>query len=223
MHRVSGAVLVGGKSRRMGMDKALLTVGGVPIVQRVARALRSVSDDVFLVGRGAEQYPWLGLRGTHDLIPDAGPLGGIHTALRVAGFPYCVIAACDMPFLSPSLLRHMVRMAEGWDVLVPRVDDHLEPLLAVYSRACLEPIEGMLKSGQLCPLDLYPLVRTRYLESEAIARLDPDFRSFRNLNTPEDLAQAQLAVPAGPHAALASPTPKHKVAVAVECQIERRE
>lgn len=187
---ISGAILVGGNSRRMGTDKALVDVGGLPIIQRVADVLRLVSDDVWLIGKGAAKYAWLGLRSADDLVPSGGPLAGIYTALRSARFSHCIVVACDMPFLNPRLLRYMARAARGWDTLVPRVDGHLEPLHGVYSRACLGPLEDMLRTGQLCPLDLYPLVRTAYLESETIARLDPGYRSFINLNTPEDLVQA---------------------------------
>lgn len=188
----SVAVLVGGKSRRMGADKALLSVDGRPIIQRVIETVRTVAADVILVGASAHTHAWLGGRPVEDLVPEGGPLAGIYTALSAARFHHCLVVACDMPFLNARLLRHMHRRAASWDVVVPHLDGHLEPLHAVYSRACLEPIATMLNQGRVCPLDLYPMVRTDYLEAQEIALFDPDYRSFINLNTPADLARAQM-------------------------------
>lgn len=188
---ISVAVLVGGKSRRMGTDKALVPVGGRPLIQRVVDTVRPLTTDLIFVGANAHGYAWLGGRAVDDSVSTAGPLAGIYTALSVARFHHCLVVACDMPFLNARLLRHMHRRATSWDVVVPRLDGHLEPLHAVYSRACLEPIATMLSQGRRCPLDLYPMVRTDYLEAQEIALFDPDYRSFINLNTPADLARAQ--------------------------------
>lgn len=192
MKGISGAVLVGGKSRRMGRDKALLAVGGQPLLQRVVEALREVTDELLLVGVGAERYAWLGGRAVDDLVPGGGPLAGIYTALSVARHSHCLVVACDMPFLNTDLLRYMRQQAMGWDAVVPRLRGWwLEPLHAVYARSCLKPAERMLESGNLCILDLFPLVRTRYLETHEVALFDPGGRSFVNLNTLTDLALVQ--------------------------------
>ncbi len=184
---ISGAVLVGGESRRMGRDKAMLSVDGQPLVQHVVGVLREVVDEVLLVGTGAERYGWLDARIVDDLIPGAGPLGGIHTALSSASRSRCLVVACDMPFLNLGLLRYMLQEAVGWDVVVPRSRGRLEPLHSAYARSCLRPIERMLENGELCPLDLFPRVSVRYLETQEVERLDPRRLSFVNLNTPDDL------------------------------------
>jgi molybdopterin-guanine dinucleotide biosynthesis protein A len=191
MERVSSAVLVGGKSRRMGTDKALLTVGGQRIIQRVIGALQAVADEVLLVGAGAERYAWLGGRTVDDLIPRGGPLAGLYTALSVARHSRCLVVACDMPFLNTDLLRYMFQEAARWDAVVPRWRGRLEPLHAVYARSCLEHIEYMLDSGDLCPLDLFSLVDVRYVETHEVASFDGGELSFANLNTPADLALAR--------------------------------
>ncbi|MGQ9522067.1 MAG: molybdenum cofactor guanylyltransferase [Anaerolineae bacterium] len=190
---ISAAVLVGGQSRRMGMDKATLFVGGRPLIQWVISALEQVADEILLVGRAANRLEWLGLPMWEDLSPDGGPLAGIHTALTVARYPLCLVVACDMPFLQPDLLRYMAREAAGWDVVVPLVDGHLEPLHAVYARSCLAAIGEMLGHGETCPLDLYPRVRTRYIGPEEIAGFAGGRRSFININTPQELAQVTVA------------------------------
>ena len=188
----SGAILVGGKSRRMGMDKPALLLGGQPLIERVIDALAEVVDEVLLVGQEAGRFARLGLPCVADLVPGGGPLAGIHTALAAARHPVCVVVACDMPFLQPALLAYLLEQAPGWDAVVPRVDDHLEPLHAVYARSSLPTIERMLRKGERCPLDLYPRVRVRYVNSDEIAAFTNGWRSFINLNTPEDLAMAQM-------------------------------
>jgi len=187
----SGAVLVGGQSRRMGPDKALLTIGGVPLIQQVVEALRAVVNEVLLVGTAAERYALLNVQETDDLVPGAGPLGGIHTALCVARYPHCLVVACDMPFLNLDLLRYMLREAAGWDAVVPRGPERFETLHAVYARSCLEPIEQMLENGKLCPVDFFPLVRVRCVEAHEIASFAGGWRSFLNVNTPADLQLAR--------------------------------
>lgn len=192
MQRFSGAVLVGGQSRRMGTDKALLTIGGVPLIQRVVGTLQAVVNEVFLVGPGAERYEWLNVQATDDLVAGAGPLGGIHSALCVARHPRCLVVACDMPFLDMDLLRFMLREAASWDVVVPRGPERYETLHAVYARFCLEPIEQMLENGKLCPVDFFPLVRVRSVEADEIASFEHGWRSLMSVNTAADLELARV-------------------------------
>ncbi len=186
--KASGAVLVGGKSRRMGVDKPLIPFGGQRMIERVVGALGQVVEEVLLVGQGAARLNWLGLPCLEDLLP-GGPLAGIYTALAAARHSHCLIVACDMPFLDPSLLAYLLEQAPGWDVVVPYVDGHLEPLHAVYARSCREVVGEMLARGETCPLDLYPRVRTRYVGPEEIAGFPGAWRSFVNLNTPQELVQ----------------------------------
>jgi molybdopterin-guanine dinucleotide biosynthesis protein A len=166
--KASGAVLVGGKSRRMGIDKPLIPIGGQRLIERVVGTLAQVVEEVLLVGQGAARLSWLGLPCIEDLLP-GGPLAGIYTALAAARHPHCLIVACDMPFLDPPLLAYLLEQAPGWDVVVPYMDGHLEPLHAVYTRSCQEVVGEMLARGETCPLDLYPRVRTRYVGPEEIA------------------------------------------------------
>lgn len=188
--KASGSVLVGGKSRRMGVDKPALLIGGEPLIARVVGALSKVVDEVVLVGNDASRFAWLGVDCVADLIPNGGPLVGIYTALTVARHPFSLIVACDMPFIQPALLAYLLERALGWDAVVPLVDGRLEPLHAVYARSCLPAIEEMIRHREWCPLDLYPRVRVRYVEEAEIAVFEGGWRSFVNLNTPEDLVVA---------------------------------
>ncbi len=183
----SGAILVGGQSRRMGADKPLLPFRGRRMIEWVVEALSQVADEILLVGREADRLAWLGFPTMEDLVPGGGPLAGIYTALTAARHPHCLIVACDMPFLDPALLAYLLDQAPGWDAVVPEVEGHLEPLHAVYARSCLPVVGQMLAAGELCPLDLYPRVRVRYVGEGEIAAFRGGRQSFINFNTPEEL------------------------------------
>jgi molybdopterin-guanine dinucleotide biosynthesis protein A len=127
------------------------------------------------------------------VLPEKGSLGGIYTAIHYSQNPYTLVIACDMPFVSPSLLRHMIGLCEGdqFDVIVPRVDGYPEGLHAIYSKACLAPIRQRLDADKLKVIGFYDDVRVRPLDEAEYRPFDPQGHSFDNINTPEELAEAQ--------------------------------
>jgi len=129
-----------------------------------------------------------------DIYPDKGPLGGIYTGLLASQSPHNLVVACDMPFLNQSLLQFQMNLAPGFDVVVPSVGEHLEPLHAVYSKNCLPHIERILKDGGRSVLDLIPQVNVRYVRGREIERYAPDYLSFFNLNTEANLEKARALV-----------------------------
>lgn len=185
---MTGVILAGGQSRRMGTDKALLELQGKPLIQWAVEALSRVCDPVLVVTNAPSRYCFLGVEMVGDLLPGLGALAGIHAGLFFSKTQRAFVAGCDMPLLSPELINHMGQACGPWDVLVPKVGEFLEPLHAFYSRRCLGFLEKLLFSGSRRILDLYPLVRVRIFQEEEIRRLDPDLRSLMNVNTPEDLA-----------------------------------
>jgi len=192
LEQIGGIVLAGGKSSRMGRDKTQLAVDGSrTFVERAVATVSRLADEVIVV-TAAEPYEQAGVRWARDIYPGAGPLGGIYSGLRAGSMPYVLVVACDMPFLSMPLLRHMVQMPRDYDVLIPRREDgRLEPLHAIYARACLEPIHALLEAGRYCILDLFEMGRMHYLDEEELRRYDPQGRSFFNINTPDELWQAR--------------------------------
>ena len=187
---VSAAVMAGGKSRRMGRDKAWLDVGdGRPIVQRVIDVMREVADEVFVVAND-EVYRTLGLRVVPDRFPDGGALGGIATGIGAATHDRVLVAACDMPFLRAEVFRALVEHADGADAVVPRIAGQYETLHALYTKACLAPIERALGAGKMRVISFFDDVRVRTLEEEDLHAVDPELRSFVNVNTPDELAAA---------------------------------
>ncbi|NLI11376.1 molybdenum cofactor guanylyltransferase [Pelotomaculum propionicicum] len=192
MTEVAGVILAGGKSRRMGTDKAFLTVGREAMIERVAAELRKVFKEILISGGDEETGRRLGLRVIPDLIKGGGPLSGIHATLIAAQSDKCLVVPCDMPFLSAELAKIMISQSEGYDVTVPQHGDYLQPLFAVYSKSCIPAIEEALNNNRHKVVDFYPRVRVKYV-SEAILKAAADIDTvFFNVNTPFDLEKARI-------------------------------
>ena len=125
-----------------------------------------------------------------DVFPDCGSLGGIYTGLNASPTQWCLVTACDMPFLSAPLLSHLASLRDGFDAVVPVVDGRPEPTHALYTRRCLPAIEARLSAGQLKISGFFDDVAVRYVPENEIRDFDPDLLSFFNINRPEDLARA---------------------------------
>jgi molybdopterin-guanine dinucleotide biosynthesis protein A len=188
-------VLAGGASRRLGHDKLGERVGGDSLLADVVEKVAPLGDEVVVVTKSGDASlplpPSADVRVVGDLLPGKGPLVGIYTGLKASRFPRSLVVAADMPFLSQDLLRHMIALAVGVDAVTPRVGGMVEPLHSVYGNACLTPIEEMLDRGELSVYSLFPRIRVRYVETDEIARYDPERLSFFNINTPEDLERAR--------------------------------
>ncbi len=186
----TGAVMAGGRSSRLGRDKALLTIDGETLLARAVRALRAVTAEQIVIGP-PERAEQSGVRAVQDEYPGVGPLGGIFTALRAAVQDRVLVVACDMPFLNPGLLEHLLNLAPARDVVLPRPEGGGEQLHAVYRRTCIEPIRRQLDRGDYKIDRFFEGVDVRYVDEEELRRYDPDLRSFRNVNTAEDWEEAQ--------------------------------
>ena len=192
---MSCIVLAGGKSLRLARDKLLETVGNKSLLERVVSSVSSFSSEIIIVTAGEQtvrqfaDYPKL--RVVTDIYPGKGPLGGIHAGVVASTSFRNLVVASDMPFLNKALLRYMIQLSANSDLVVPRVGNLADPLHAVYTKSCLAPIEYMLKQGKLSVLDLFSLVRVRYVEAKEIDRFDPKHLSFFNVNTEADLEMAR--------------------------------
>lgn len=188
------AIEAGGKSSRMGTDKSFVQIQGRPIIEHLlSRIMGLGQQETILITNRPADYAHLRLPMYGDVLPEKGSLGGIYTALHYSRQPYMLVIACDMPFIKPELLRYMIGLTEGdlYDVIVPRVNGYPEGLHAVYSQACLQPIRERLEADQLKVIGFYPKVRVRFVEEAEHRRFDPQGVSFYNVNTPEELAEAQ--------------------------------
>jgi len=187
----TGIILSGGKNLRMGQNKAFLEVQGERIIDRIRRIFTDLFQEVLLVTNSPRDYLDLNLRIVTDLYREKGALGGIFTGLFHASFSHAFVTACDMPFLNKELISHLVRLSPGYDIVIPRTDDGLQPLHAVYSQRCLPFMEDLLRRGNLKILDFFHRVKKREVLTGEIIPLDPRLSSFLNLNSPEDLARIQ--------------------------------
>jgi molybdopterin-guanine dinucleotide biosynthesis protein A len=186
----SCGVLAGGASARMGRNKALLDWRGRPLIARQVEILSVLSDDVLIGSNHPAAYAGIPARVVPDLLGERCPLTGIHALLAAARHPVLFVAACDLPFLNPDLVRHLLRSAEGVDVCLPVSPRGPEPLHAVYSRACLPAMERAAAAGNWKATGFHAAVRVRALpvreEDWAVDGRSP----FFNANTPEDWIDA---------------------------------
>jgi molybdopterin-guanine dinucleotide biosynthesis protein A len=198
--RVTGVIQAGGKSTRMGgQPKALMELGGRPLVERVVAALVGVVDDLLLVTNTPERYAYLGLALAPDVYPDHGSLGGIYSGLKAASGDAAFTVACDMPFLQSEVVRLVVERAPLADVVVPRVGGQLETLHAAYRKTCLPHMQAQLLAGRLKIVEFFAQVRVLEIPEAEVARLADPALVFMNVNTPDELARARaLARGQGP-------------------------
>lgn len=189
---LTALVLTGGRSSRMGQNKALLnlTPGGPSLIELVVARLADVASETVLVGTETAPYDFLGLRHVPDLYPNAGSLGGIYSGLQAAKYPYALAVACDMPFLSPDLLRYMASVPREYDVLLPVIDEP-EPLHAIYSQLCLPWMEERIDARRYKIIGWFDKAKVQKIERHTIERYDPHCRSFFNVNTPEEWERAR--------------------------------
>lgn len=206
---VTGIVLAGGRSRRMGRDKAWVDLAGRPLIHWALDALREVTRRQVVVARDDEaqvdRLAGLGVPLVVDRFESRGPLGGIHAGLGACSTDLAVVVACDMPLARPEFLTFLAMAVGEWEAAVPFVGETglldpmrwstarqagLQPLVAAYRRSCLEPLERLLEHGPLPTTALISIVRTHILYPDAWHAVDPDGRSFFNVNTPEDLVVA---------------------------------
>lgn len=184
-------VLAGGKSTRLGEDKTLLALGKNTLVANAVTTIGEFCDEVLVVAGTSDKTPGPGARVIYDVYPGKGSLGGIYSGLLAAEHQHCLVVACDMPFLNADLLAYMVSLPRNYDVLIPRVNNHLEPLHAIYSKHCLPYMQNLLDQGHLKILDFFDQVVVQYIDEAEINARDPEHLSFFNVNTPDQLAKAR--------------------------------
>jgi molybdopterin-guanine dinucleotide biosynthesis protein A len=187
MHGVSGVILAGGSSSRLGRNKALIEIAGQPMIERVVEQLCAAVSEIVLVTNSREQFAFLGLPMVRDIHQGIGALGGLHAGLSAIRTEYGLVVGCDMPFLDSDLLRYMISRRIGYDVVMPRIGQHYEPLHAIYAKRCLPGIEQSISSGRRRILHACVGMHIQCIESGQVALYDPHHLSFFNVNTAGDL------------------------------------
>ena len=199
---LSAAVLAGGRSQRMGEDKAFLRLepGGPMLLEIVLDRLRFVSNDVVIVANDVARHRCFGARVVKDVLPGFGTLSGIHAALTDAMHQHCLVVACDMPLLNPAVLAYLAAQPRDYDALVPQTPgvsrqgnsgQIYQTLHAIYARMCEAPIAAQLASGNQRVVDILATLCVRVPDRNAILALDPQELTFMNTNTPDGLHKAR--------------------------------
>jgi len=186
-HSLTGVILSGGKSIRMGGNKAFSEIRGERIIDHTVDLLQKIYNQVILVTNEPLKYSYLDLEIVLDLIPESGPLVGIYTGLFYSSHSYSFITACDMPFLNRKVIEYMLTIKKNYDVVIPHLSDGYHPLHALYSKRCIKFIKEQIREDNLKITDFFNRVKVREVPSDEIISLDPDLRSFLNINTPKDL------------------------------------
>jgi molybdenum cofactor guanylyltransferase len=194
---ITGVILAGGKSRRMGEDKRFLHVGESTLLDRAVSVMTKLFPEVLIVI--AQDSPPLtvsGCRVCRDLIPDCGSLGGLYTGLVHATNERIFVAACDMPFLNPDMIRWFVARDSSADIVLAQLPDGLQPLHAVYGKKAAPVLERMAISHELKIRNIAsdPSLRVTVVSPAEWGERDPLAQSFRNVNTPADLVAARAVL-----------------------------
>ena len=188
---VTIAIMAGGKSSRMGTNKSFVEINGKSMIEHVLDTVAPFSNHKIIITNSPDQYQSFDLPMFADIYPEHGPLAGIFTAVMHAPTPYTLIVATDMPWLNPNLLNYQIQLRHKADVIIPRWQKFPEPLHAVYSKAVLPAIKQNLEAKKLKITRFFDEVSVRFVEREEIKQFDKDGRSFANINTPEELGEAQ--------------------------------
>lgn len=210
---VSGVILAGGASRRMGRAKAWIELGGKPFIAHVRDALAQVCDEIVIVTNEFAGFETLGARLVRDEFPNTGSLGGLYSGLNAVKNDLAFAAACDMPFLNPALCQFLISLSSDFDIVIPSVLDtrkpvrvgdggkqttakklNLHPLHAVYRKTCIGPMRDAIIRNDLRMISFHSGVRVHVVEQSEIDLLDPQHLSVWNVNTPEELERASVLV-----------------------------
>lgn len=187
-------ILAGGSSSRMGRDKALLPMQGEPLISLVLDRGKTITDHILVITNRPDDYNFLKVPLAADVIDCKGPLVGLYTALYSLKSKFIILVGCDMPFINPSLLTFQLNILEqeDFDIVIPRHDDILEPLHAVYRReTCLDPVRVELDDGKRSLIGWHNRVRVQEISGSTLLFFDPDRRAFVNLNSPQDFEEIE--------------------------------
>jgi molybdopterin-guanine dinucleotide biosynthesis protein A len=189
---LNAIILAGGKNTRMaGQDKAFLEIGGRPVIAALIDGLKALVNEIIIVTANPRKYTGFKASLVSDEIPDKGPLMGIYSGLKISSSKYNFIVACDMPFVKPSLIRYLIDCADGYDIIIPKIDGKFHPLFGIYSRGCIPVMQEMLKEDILKISVIFPKVKTHFLSRQELEKFDKGLVSLININTIEDMIKAK--------------------------------
>lgn len=183
---VTGVILAGGSSSRMGSNKALLEVDGVPLITRAYRTLASLFHEVIIVTNTPQDYEFIPCRKVADIYPEIGSIAGLHSALTHSVTGLTFVTACDMPFVDQHIIRHLCDLhREEFDAVIPVSAGGQEPLHALYTSQSRDIFESAIKNGERKIVDILPRMKLRLVTVEELTVVGDSRTAFLNVNTPE--------------------------------------
>jgi len=187
---LTGIILAGGKNSRISITKALIQMGEQTIIGRTVHLFQKLFEEVIIVTNHGDDYAYLGVKLTKDLIPETGPLGGLYSGLTVSSSDYNFVVACDMPFIDPAVILHLQNYtySGSYDVIVPEFNGFIEPLYAFYSKNCIPAILGHINQQNYKIRSFYSRVKVKEVPCHHFKSIE---KAFFNINTREDLQQAR--------------------------------
>jgi molybdopterin-guanine dinucleotide biosynthesis protein A len=180
---VSIVILCGGQSTRMGTDKVAVQYQGRPLIEHILDTAKSVFSNILISSRTRAIYDQYGYPVIIDEFDVPTPLAGIHAGLKAITTQRALFVAVDMPLVKPEMLRLLAATEKDADVVVPKVQGYLEPLIATYSTRCLAPIEKAYHAGERKIVSFYPDVNVKVIDQATLEKTDAKLRSFINVNS----------------------------------------
>lgn len=177
-------ILSGGKNSRMNYkNKAFLKIYNTNFIEIILKKV-SAFKEIIIVSNNPLEYNHLGVKVVKDILPSKGPLSGIHAGLTHASYQQCLVIPCDMPFVRKGFLEYLGNLNEDYDAIVPKTGQYLQPLCAIYNKRCINPIEKSIEKGRYKIVDLYQMIKIKFILEEEIKHFGKIDETFRNINMP---------------------------------------
>lgn len=190
----SGVVLAGGRSSRMKFNKAFAQISGRPVINIILDKFRTLFDEILIISNDPELYTFLGIPVYTDIYPRMGPVAGIHSALYHCKHDSAFVMGCDVPFMNMDLVRMMISRLDGYDSVVPRLDNQLQPLAAVYNRSCLPILTDCLETNRVKLVRIFDELNALEITRTEIEAFGVAEEMFLNVNDIQALnLAAQIA------------------------------
>lgn len=187
--KVTAIILAGGKSTRMGYDKAFIKIGGKTIIERTIATLKPIFDDIIIVANEPGKFKGLRVKVVKDIKPNCGPISGIHSGLVHSKTEINFVVACDMPFLNPLVIKYMLQIANGYDMVVVKLKRGLQMLCAVYDKNLISLLEKNLLSGNYTLRDIIRNADFKVITEKDLESLGGSERDFLNINYRKELGK----------------------------------
>lgn len=186
---ITGIILAGGKSSRIGVNKALLKIGRKSIIESIISRISPIFPKIILITNYSDDFCFLKKNSISlfpDVIPGANSMGGIYSGLSHSKTRYNFLFACDMPFVNPELVSYMIKGIQGNDIVIPEGKTGYEPLHAIYSKNCIEPFKELITKRDLKITNIFRYVKVKIIAQQEVSRFDPEGIAFFNVNTMAD-------------------------------------